>query len=599
MERSEIQLKKEIQQIPLDDAGMLLKYARRLRKVQSEGKEAHCKVAVLGSCSIQYLARILEILLYRDGISTKIYEGKYDGIRLDILDENSEFYIFQPDITVILADYRDIREFPQLFDTGEQAGNCIRHIVEEQKLLWETMHRKLPGCQIIMSNYVVPIERVLGNLECNYTFSRQNVYRQLNMELARIRPPYVLLADMDYLASAYGKLDWFDPSAYMLSKIPFALKYTGYAAGLFAKLVGACRGRIKKCLVLDLDNTLWGGIVSEEGPAGIRVGQGDPAGEAFAAFQEYLKLLESRGIILAVCSKNDEHVAKEPFTENSGMILKLDDFAAFYANWDDKATNIRRIAGEIGIGLDSIVFFDDNPAERNLVETQLPEVTVIDVPEEPADYAGTMEMSGCFEWASLTREDLGRTASYTADRKREELQEVAADYGSYLQQLHMHGCVQEADSRMLHRFSQLVNKSNQFNLRTRRYTEAELSEMMERDDCRLLAGSLTDKFSSYGIISCVILKRSGELCFIDTWVMSCRVLKRGVEYLVFRHILETAREWGCTKLQGEFIQTEKNGMVRTLLPDLGFLPDPEYCDRYQYDLRKEFQKESFIREEKK
>lgn len=597
-EKDGIHLREEISRVPLENVGMLLKYARKLQILQENSK---CKIAVLGSCNIQYFVQAFKVLLYRDGIIAQIYEGEYDGIKLDVLNAESGFYRFQPEITVMLTDYRDIHEFPELFDTEAEVEGCIEHILDGHRLIWKTLHERLPDCQVIMSNYVVPVERVLGNLECNYIFSRQSIYRRVNEALVGNRPQYVLLADMEYLASISGKLDWLDNSAYMLSKIPFALKYTGYVADLFARLAGACTGTFKKCIVLDLDNTLWGGVVSEEGSDGIRVDPNDAVGEAFLFFQKYLKQLEGRGVILAVCSKNDVLIAEEPFLKNSNMVLKLDDFASFYANWDDKATNIRKIAKELRIGLDSIVFFDDSPAERELVRSQIPEVAVVEVPVEPSDYARALERSGYFQWAALTSEDVGRAATYTADRKRGSLLTEAKDYNAYLRKLHMRGCVRTVDSGRIRRFSQLVNKSNQFNLRTKRYTEAELSDMLSKDRYHMLAASLADKFSNYGIVSCVILRKEGTACFIDTWVMSCRVLKRGLEYMVFEHIMSKAREWGCTVLWGEYIPTKKNGMVRTLLPELGFEHDLDYTEgdssRYYFNLRKEFQKEHFIEED--
>lgn len=599
LEQEELLLQEEIKGLSLDEVGTLLKYARRLRKTQS--LEACCKIAVLGSCSIQYFVQVLRLLLYREGIYADFYEGEYDSIRTDVLDKGSGFYQFRPDIVLFLTDYRDIKEFPRMFDSKEQVERCIAHIVETQTMLWESVHQSLPECQIIMSNYVIPVERMLGNLECNYTFSRQSIYRRLNEELVSLHPQYVLLADMEYLASIFGKLNWFDMSAYLLTKIPFALKYVGYVADLFAKLIAAYRGIVKKCIVLDLDNTLWGGVVSEVGARGIRIDPNDAVGEAFLLFQKYLKNLKERGIILAVCSKNDEKIAKEPFLINPDMILKQDDFAAFYANWDDKATNICRIAQEIGIGLNSLVFFDDNPAERELVRMKLPEVAVVDVPAEAANYVKVLEMAGYFHWVVLTPEDKTRTETYAANKKRDNLLITAKDYNLYLQQLSMSGSIQLVSRNTIRRFSQLVNKSNQFNLRTKRYTEAELSDMMKREDCKLLTGSLSDKFSNYGVISCVILQKKGLTCFIDTWVMSCRVLKRGFEYLFFSHIVMTAREWGCEVIEGEFIPTEKNNMVRMLLPELGFQPEnvegQKFTDRYIYDVQTKFQKEFFISEE--
>lgn len=591
-------LEQELCNLKLDDVSGILRLARKLNK--SGVREYDFKVAVLGSCSIQYFVQALKVLMYQNGIHANIYEGQYDGIKLDVWNNDSEFYNFHPDIAVMLTDYRDIKEFPGLFEDEEQVRDCVEHIASENKQIWEAVHQRLPDCQIIMSNYVIPPERMLGNLECNYLFSEQSIYRQVNEWLVKIHPPYVLLADMEYLASMYGKLDWFDTSAYMLNKIPFALKYVGYAADLFAKLIAACRGVIRKCIVLDLDNTLWGGIVSEEGTNGIKVSPGDAVGESFLFFQRYLKRLKKRGVILAVCSKNDEQTAKEVFTANPNMILGLKDFAAFYANWDDKALNIRRIAQELNIGLDSIVFFDDSPAERELVKLHLPEVTVIDVPPEPANYARTLELAGCFHWASLTMEDVTRAETYHANRQRKNLFTKAGNYDEYLKQLQMHGRVELVNHDTIHRFSQLINKSNQFNLRTMRYTDAEILGMKQREDYRLLTACLADKFSNYGIVSCIILKKREEQCFIDTWVMSCRVLKRGLEYLVFTHILECARAWGCTELSGEYIQTEKNSIVKTLFPDLGFsqdAPSNENICRYRYNLQREFNIKFYIAED--
>lgn len=587
-------MQEELRAISLDRSGALLKYARRLQKVQ--GIKTDCRIAVLGSCSIQYFVQILKVLLYRDGICAEFYEGTYDGIRTDILNGDSGFYRFAPDIAVILTDYRDIRTFPAFFANDEQVRNCVNSLVEEHRQLWDTLQERLPECQIMMSNYVVPLERALGNLEYSFSFSRQSIFRRLNEALAKSRPSYVLLADLEYLAAALGKLEWFDASAYALAKLPFALKYTGYAADLFAKLIGACRGNIRKCLILDLDNTLWGGVVSEEGPRGIHVGPEDAQGEVFRSFQEYVKRLRERGVILAVCSKNEEAVAREPFATNPYMILEEEDFAAFYANWDDKAANIRKIAEEIGIGTDSMVFFDDNPVERELVKMQLPEVAVFEVPTEPADYVKALEMAGYFHWSALTPEDGARSMSYAAEKKRECIRAASDDYSQYLQRLEMTGSVRMVNADMVRRFSQLVNKSNQFNLRTRRYTEAEVSAMLQRDDCILLAGSLSDKFSSYGIIACVILQKFGEVCFIDTWVMSCRVLKRGFEYLVFEHILRAAGELGCTVLEGEYIPTSKNGMVESLLPEIGFVLD-DADNRYRYQSGTDFHREYYIAEE--
>jgi FkbH-like protein len=337
----------------------------------------------------------------------------------------------------------------------------------------------------------------------------------------------------------------------------------------FIRLIAASAGRVYKSLVFDLDNTIWDGIVGDDGFDGINLDPNDAVGEAYRHFQKYLLELRKRGVILAVCSKNDEDTAKEPFLKNQDMILRLDDIACFTANWDDKATNIKRIASLLNIGTDSMVFADDNPAEREIVRRYLPEVLVIDLPEDPSYYARAVDESSAFSWVEVTGEDLERTGTYVKNAERQELMESFADYDEYLRALEMKGKTGEPDGMQMKRFAQLINKSNQFNLRTQRYSEEELESMKKDSDVRLIYAALSDKFSDYGIISCVILKKKGDRCFIDTWLMSCRVLKRGVEYLVFDAVYETAKEWGCGRIVGEYLPTKKNGMVKDFYPGLG------------------------------
>ena len=318
--------------------------------------------------------------------------------------------------------------------------------------------------------------------------------------------------------------------------------------------------------------------MSEEGADGVKLDINDAVGETYNSFQNYIKALKDRGIILAVCSKNDRQVAEQPFRENPSMVLKLDDFAAFHANWEDKASNIRAIANELNIGLDSLVFFDDNPAEREIVNQMLPEVFVVDVPEDSALYTRALCESGVFECVQLTREDLNRAESYNADGKREQLLAACGDYQQYLKSLSMQAAIQPITEKTFQRFVQLVNKTNQFNLRTKRYSDAEVQALCDSADAKLFTVQLKDKFSDYGIICCVILRKDGENCFVDTFVMSCRVLKRGVEYIVSQEIIKLAKDMGCKKIIGEFIPTAKNNLVRDLYRDLGYSQDESLGD---------------------
>ena len=295
-----------------------------------------------------------------------------------------------------------------------------------------------------------------------------------------------------------------------------------------------------RSLVLDLDNTLWGGVVADVGPEGIRIAPDDTLGEAFRYFQQYVLDLKERGVLLAVISKNDDQIAREPFELNENMILKYDDFSAFIANWENKAFNIDIIAQKLNIGTDSFVFFDDNPAEREIVRMYHPEVMVIDVPENVADYVSALESAHPFEWLSLTEDDLIRVNSYKSNNARNELCIQYKNYQDYLLALDMKGRVAYLTRKDIERFTQLINKTNQFNVRTRRYLEADIENMLDDDQYKLLFATLEDRFGKFGMISCVILKREEDQCFIDTWVMSCRVLKRDVEKFVWKKMIETA-----------------------------------------------------------
>lgn len=548
----------------------ILKEARKYTKTAAVGGKSDVKIAVLGSCSIQYFVMLLRYYLHNAGIDADIYEGEYNGIAMDVLDSSSALYAFSPDVVIILPDYRDIKEYPLLLD-DESADRRCDGFVKNYTEIWKQLTLHIPAVTVMQGNFVIPLESPLGNLEANYRFSRRSFIRMINDRLLEAKPENVILADVDNLASIVGKKVWFDFSQYFLTKMPCRLECLYDLTELFAKQVIALKGKIRKCLVLDLDNTLWGGVVSEEGYAGINLDPNNAVGESFLAFQQYLLCLKERGVILAVCSKNDEAVAKEPFEKNRNMKLKLTDIACFVANWEDKASNIRRIAKELNIGLDSMVFFDDNPAEREIVRSFLPMVEVIDVPQDSSEYVQALDGASAFEWLQITKEDVARNQSYIAESWRKELAENYVNYDEYLKALEMRARIGCISHDQMGRFSQLINKSNQFNLRTRRYTEANIASFMNDADKRCLFAELSDKFSDYGLISCVILTKCVDVCFIDTWVMSCRVLKRGLEYLMFDRILQTAREWQCSRIIGEYIPTAKNNMVNGLYKTLGFM----------------------------
>lgn len=592
-----------IKNCSLQDSLQIIKCGKRTAKIAEKENFSDIRIAVLGSGSVQFIVLALRALLLKYDIRADIYEGEYDGIGMDILDGESSFYQFCPNAVILLPDHRDIRSFPVMMSGWDEVSGWAQEQAEVYTRYWDLMEGRLSGFHIFQGNFVVPFERELGNLEGNLSFSRYTCFKLLNLELLRQKAKNVTMLDLDYVASYVGKKHWFDSSAWFWHKAGFSMDFVGTVAGLLASQIGALSGKIRKCLVLDLDNTLWGGVVGEDGCSGINLDPNDAVGEAYLAFQRYVLRLKEQGIILAVCSKNDMETAKEPFEKNPNMLLHLDDIAAFKANWENKADNIAGIAEELNIGLDAMVFFDDNPAEREIVKQNLPDVWVVDVPVEPADYVAQLNEESPFEWLQFTAEDRERASTYNQNKKRRELQAGFRDYGEYLEALCMKGHAGQVREEDSERFVQLINKSNQFNLRTVRYSEGQIRRYLQDPDVACLKIELEDKFSRYGIISCIILKKKGDECFIDTWVMSCRVLKRGVEDFAFRYIVDIARKWACKKIKGEYIPTKKNKMVANLYEEFGFdavhTQEPSGIGRsvYVYNTDREYSKKIFIEKE--
>ena len=575
---------------PNESISKILKMANALKKKPEENSCADrtkdpLKIAVLGTHSIQHFVNVLRLFLDREGIYADIYEGEYDGINMDVLDESSELYKFEPDVCMLMMRYTDAQ-----LETKADVDAKMEYL----RSLWEHLD-KISGVTVLQTNFALPLTRSFNALEAAYEDSYGSLLRSLNMRLTAEHPSNVHIVDMEYLSSYYGKRDWFDEGSYFLTKQGFNMTYLGPVAYETARIIKAVHGHTNKCLVLDLDNTVWGGVVGDDGALGIELDPHNPIGEAYRAFQKYVLALKKRGVILAVNSKNDEAIAKEPFISNPDMILKLDDIACFVANWNDKASNMHYIAKSLNIGIDTLVFFDDNPAEREIISKFCPSVTVIDVPVEPEMYVRALDEAAPFEWAAITKEDRARSDSYIENAKREAMQASFVDYDEYLKALEMQGTCGLVGDNELERFAQLTNKSNQFNLRTQRYSEGEISVMLKDSDTRCVYVSLSDKFSQYGVISCIILKRGNEEngfgpedCFIDNWCMSCRVLKRGVENFAFETVISIARQMGCKRIIGEYIRSKKNSMVEGFYARLGFEP-MDGGDRvlYSYDLKED------------
>ncbi len=552
----------------------------RLQKLLPEIPEtpagfSRIKLAILSSSTAEHLPPSIRVGGLRRGLLVDVYVAPYAQYQQEIFNPHSPFYQFAPDAVLLALNYHDVAVNIPLTATAEAVQEQVENTVNYWVSLWDRITANL-NTMVIQETLVVPPESLFGDYDDLVPASHCNIIEQVNQVLHQqaAAHPNVLLLDVDKLAAYVGKRTWCDDTLWHYAKQDISPVQTPVYGEHLARILAAMRGLSRKCLVLDLDNTLWGGVIGDDGLGGIKLGQGNAEGEAFLAFQAYVKKLKERGIILAVCSKNDEHNALEPFEKHPDMVLRREDISIFVANWDNKASNMQRIAKELNIGLDSLVFFDDNPAERRIVRQFMPMVAVPEVPENPANYVRCLSDAGYFEATSFSKDDVSRTEQYLANAQRKQLQDSAVSVEDFLQSLNMEMTVGKVDEFSLPRTTQLINKTNQFNLTTRRYTEAQVKEMSENPDNLCLQIRLKDNLGDNGLISVIIAKPAtvnGEKIFhIDTWLMSCRVLGRQVEQEALNLLVEVAKERGYNCLQGEYFTTAKNGMVKEHYQRLGF-----------------------------
>jgi FkbH-like protein len=529
------------------------------------------RLAVLGSSTLAHLHAPIRVAGLRRGIWITTYENDYGQYLQELLDPGSALHAFRPNAILFVFDAKSITQAVHAALDAEAAAAALKDAEALILQCWQAARDHF-GCPLMQQTVLDVFPSVLGNNEHRLPGSRSWFTRELNFLLRQLAEQHgVDLVAIDQAASQDGLAAWHDPALWHRSKQEVS-PAAGPAYGeLVARVIAARLGRSFKCLVLDLDNTLWGGVVGDDGLEGIVIGQGSPLGEGFVAVQEYARELARRGVILAVCSKNDEANAREPFDKHPDMVLRPADIACFRANWDDKAANIRAIAAELNIGLDSLVFLDDNPFERNLIREHLPMVAVPEVPDEPAVIPAILADAGYFESLRLTDEDRLRTAQYQENRAREQLRAGSSDLEGYLRGLEMCMVWQRFDAVGRQRIVQLINKTNQFNLTTRRYTDEDVAAIMADPSAFGLQIRLLDRFGDNGVIAIVIGRMlEPQTVHIDTWLMSCRVLGRQVEPATLNLVVEMARGLGARRLRGEYIPTKKNGMVRDHYAKLGF-----------------------------
>jgi len=544
------------------------------------------RLAMLGGYSLYPLHELIEHLCEVENFPVELWLGDYDNYISEIMDDDSGLYTFAPHVVFILPAERRCSYTGQLTDARELPQDEAQRTVDSILDLARRVNEKTRA-EIITTNFMLPARHDLGAFRSRTLGSDWSFRKWVNLELGLNAPSYLHMCDWEFLANRLGGLAARDERAWFESKQPCSSTLLVELAREAAQLIAALKRAPKKVLVLDLDNTLWGGVVADDGLEGIELGDTSPRGEAFKAFQKYIVSLKQRGVLLAVCSKNDLAKAQEPFQKHPEMVLRLDDIVSFKANWEPKSENIRAMAPELNLGLDSFVFVDDNPAEIEIVRQFAPEVTTILLGPDPSDYVAQLADCRLFESRSITTEDAGRTSQYRSDVQRKALEVSVTDMASYLESLQMEAVISEFVPVDVPRLAQLINKSNQFNLTTRRRSEAEVIEVM--NDKKFIGYSvrLKDRFGDHGLISIVIGEKVGDAMRIDTWLMSCRVLKRGVEEEVLNELVRLAKLKDCRSLLGTFLPTPKNDMVRDFYSRMGFSLTAETETKREFELRLE------------
>jgi FkbH-like protein len=526
-------------------------------------------VAVLGDSSTQLMCQALAGAGYEAGLALRVFDAGVDQINQQVLTADSELYQFDPDHVLLFHSAQ------KLLDRFYKASSADKYTFSKDYLqcvqsLWDALivqrQRQVTHCNLVEIN-----DGVFGHFANKVELSFLYHVRRINYELMNMarRSGNVFILDVCSLHAYEGERTAFSSQLYVNAGMVFSLDFLPAVAESATAIIASSLGMAHKCLVLDLDNTLWGGVIGDDGIENIELGDLG-GGKAFSELQLWIRQLKERGIVLAVCSKNDEATAREPFEKHPDMVLRLEDFAVFMANWNSKPDNILQIQKTLNIGLDAMVFLDDNPVERDMVRKALPAVTVPELPLDPAEYLTFLRSQNLFEMASYSDEDASRTKMYRQEAERKTAQQEFSSQGEFLASLQMQGSIVPFDSFNAPRVAQLTQRSNQFNLRTVRYAQGDIERMINDEQCRGFAIGLKDKFGDEGLVSAIVLRRQGEDFFVDTWVMSCRVVSRGLERFALNFLVKAASDAGATQLVGEFLPTTKNSLVRDHYAALGF-----------------------------
>jgi len=575
----------DLRTIPLEE---VLRSRKRLRReLRENGATKPVRIAVLGGTTTNEVVELLELMLLADGFVPAVYQSEYNRFYEDATLDVANVAAFQPDVVYLHTHVTNISRFPDPDFSEAELDKRVAEELARFQAMWESIHAKV-RCQIIQNNFEHPPFPAMGNLDSTVPGGHTRFVYEMNRAFARCASAdrRLIIHDIHSLATRIGLPRWFDWERWYSYKILTSVEASFELASSLASQIGAMRGRARKCLILDLDNTLWGGVIGDDGVDKLHIGKETALAEAYTAFQRYCLSLRNRGVLLAACSKNDDAIARTGFG-HPDSVLKTEHFSAFKANWDPKPENIKQIAAELNLGLDSFVFVDDNPAERALVRAQLPMVAVPEVGSDVAHFPAVIHAGRYFEMATFSKEDLVRAEAYAANQARAAAQSQFKDYGDYLDSLQMTAEIGPFKPVYLDRIAQLINKTNQFNLTTRRYTLAEVEAIAGDPGYIALYGRLVDTFGDNGLVSVIIGRLDGGVVDVDLWIMSCRVLKRDMELAMLDALALRALAAGATAIRGSYIPTPKNGMVADHYRSLGFRAEGSgwWLDLTDYSLR--------------
>lgn len=558
------------------DAGYIISKKRNIKRQLMEHTEGFIKkkIAILGGYTTNSIKQTMELFLLNQGILPEFYESEYNQFYQDAMFDNAELEAFAPDVIYVCTSNRNIIEYPTMQDSKEDIDAMLERERTKYLALWESLSRRY-HCPIIQNNFEMPLYRLLGNRDAYDIHGKVNYLTRLNMEFYSYAQHHedFYICDINYLSADYGLKEWSDPFYYHMYKYAVNVNAIPYLSFSVSNIIKSIFGKNKKGLVLDLDNTLWGGVIGDDGVDNIVLGPEESEGQAYSEFQRYIKEQTSIGVILNVNSKNEESTALSGIAHPNSEFNK-DDFIVFKANWNSKDQNHKEIAATLNLLPESLLFIDDNPAERHIVSEQLPGVVAPEI-GEIHQYIQRIDRGGYFEVTTLSADDRKRNEMYRENAKRAEFQASFESYTDYLLSLKMEAHIKAFEPVYLARIAQLTNKSNQFNLTTRRYTQNEIEEIAQSDKYLTLYGKLEDRFGDNGVVSVIIGSVNGDICDIELWLMSCRVLKRDMEFAMMDGLVHKCRQLGLSTIRGYYYPTAKNRMVKDFYALQGFTKTDE------------------------